>query len=120
MDLKLDKANHDLAVESGDLVLIGGAEDVAQSQNIGLRFWLGEWFLNQLEGIDFLGRVFGKGKSPLIRDAEIKAAILEDERDQVAEILEYNTTLDRASRSLLVQYRAKLADGSEIENSVEL
>lgn len=58
MDLALDQ-DGDLAFSGGDLVLITGAEEVAQRIRIRLRLFRGEWFLDEGAGVPYFERILG-------------------------------------------------------------
>ena len=49
----------DLRLSGGDLVWISGVEEVAQRIRSRLRFFKGEWFLNQREGTPIFQSVLG-------------------------------------------------------------
>lgn len=59
LDLKLDD-DDDLVVEGDDLALVEGVEGTKQAVKIGLRFFLGDWFLDESDGIPFFERIFIK------------------------------------------------------------
>lgn len=107
IDLKLD-ATHDLALEDGDLALIDGPEQVAQSVDLSIRIWEGEWFLDRRIGIDYRGKVFGKNTHPVIRDAEIKSEILNVE--EVEEFSNYTAEVT-SDRGLFVDYALATNEG---------
>ena len=50
----------DLAFSAGDLVLVRGTQAIAQEISIRLKFFLGEWFLDILAGVDYLNQVHTK------------------------------------------------------------
>lgn len=60
-DLALSVSSHDLVfAENGDLIIISGAEQVAQQIKCKLRFWLGEWFLDSRKGVPYLDNILVK------------------------------------------------------------
>ena len=61
MDLQLTASS--LAMTNGDLVLVDGIDAIAQDLTTRLRFFLGEWFLDQGMGIDFYGKILVKNPS---------------------------------------------------------
>lgn len=71
-DIKLDNA-YDIAIENGDLVLVDGANEVAQSAGIRLLFIQGEWFFDYTKGVPWLDGMFSMATS-----YEQKAKILKD------------------------------------------
>lgn len=64
MDIKLNPDTHDLALgRNRDLVLIDGAEQIAQQIEITLLTFLGEWFLDTTFGVPYLERIMVKSPS---------------------------------------------------------
>lgn len=67
-DFALD-ATGDLDVSGGTLHAVYGREAVAQEVRIGVRFFLGEWFLDTRIGIPYFTDIFRKNPNlGLIRD----------------------------------------------------
>lgn len=60
MDFKIDTATGDIDLSTNDLVLLDHIEAVAQHLRIRLRFFLGEWFLDQRVGIPYVEKILGK------------------------------------------------------------
>jgi hypothetical protein len=55
IDIKLDPMTHDLALsKTNDLVLIDGAERIAQQIKVTLLTFFGEWFLDTTFGVPYL------------------------------------------------------------------
>lgn len=48
----------DLALKNGSPYFIEGPDYIRQKLSVRFRFFLGEWFLNQLEGVPFFRDVF--------------------------------------------------------------
>ncbi len=59
-DLALDFDSWDLELENNDLILIDGAERIAQQILITLRFFYGEWFLDLTDGTPYLEEILVK------------------------------------------------------------
>lgn len=59
-DIQLENNYTDPQIEAFDLKL---DDDIVQRVTVHLRFFLGEWFLDTRRGLDWYGRVYGKGKS---------------------------------------------------------
>lgn len=114
MDLKLDSQG-DLAIESGDLVILSGVDAIAQHLKIRLRFFLGEWFLNLDEGIPYFERVFVKSPNiPEIR-ALYRRAILTT--PGVATIDDLTVDFDGSSRVLSVTFAGETDTGEPLDFS---
>lgn len=110
IDLKLDD-NADLAVDTGELELVDGIDEIAQGVAIALRSVKGEYVLDRREGLDLFGRVLGR-QDEEIRDAEIKREILA--RPGVDELVEYTATVDDATRELAVSFVARAELGATL------
>lgn len=108
IDLKLD-ANHDLALENLDLVLVDQAEQVRQQLLIKLKLWVGEWFLDTEFGTPYLQQILGKQLTLSGAVAAMRASIMEVEG--VQSLTEFNYNFDRAARTLRVQFVANTPFG---------
>lgn len=59
--------SQELVFTNGDLVIAAGIDAIRQHLMIRLRFFLGEWFQNRDEGIDYYGKILVKNPDiPLI------------------------------------------------------
>lgn len=98
-DLLIDQTANALVFRNGDLVLTTpGVEDVAQRLALRLGLFLGEWFLNTRDGTPWREQI-------LVRPAvlpDIRAILLNRIATckGVAEVLQFDVTLDRATRRL--------------------
>lgn len=117
-DYALDH-NGDLALEvradgSKDFYLVRGADAIAQRLFIRFRFWQGEWFLDEREGMPYLSHVLGKNREPKILRALFRKVIVTV--PGIRDVTDLNVSLDRRTRTLTVgEFRARLADGSQID-----
>lgn len=84
-------------------------QDVAQRLQIKLRTFLGEWFLNTEVGVPYLQQIFGKGRKKSTVDIIFQTLILEEE--DVLEIVDFNSTLDAATRAYSLSFRVRVAAG---------
>lgn len=110
IDLMLDD-NADLSVDTGDMQMITGVDEVAQGVAIALRSVKGEYVLDRRAGLDLFGRVLGRQDAE-IRDSEIKREILA--RPGVDELLEYEAKVEDKTRELFVSFVARAEDGSDL------
>jgi hypothetical protein len=110
-DIKLDLATGRLDLSSGGLELTYGAHAVAQSILIRIRTFLGEWFADRSQGVDYFGRIFVKGPTPDVIRAELREEILDTEG--VSSVPTMTLDLDEASRNLSVDTSAE-SDYGEI------
>lgn len=95
-DIQLDASNNlDMAYDS---------EAIGQHVRQRLKFWQGEWFLDETVGVDWLRYALGLQMAEFVRqiaEAEIKRVILDT--PGVSDILEIETGFDRAKRTLEVR-----------------
>jgi hypothetical protein len=101
----------DLHLATGDFVWTSDlAVEVAQRLRVRLRFFKGEWFLDQREGTPWFQEVLVKGAS----DAAIRAIFSRVVRTcpGVAALNQLSFTVDAAIRELALDFTAKLEDGS--------
>lgn len=103
-DLALDNKTHDIAINQYDGLLIGNAERVAQQMKIVLLEWLGEWFLDSRDGIDYLGYILVKNPNMSHIKSILTTALLAV--DGVASIDSMTFDWDRSNRQLAVTYAA--------------
>lgn len=76
IDIKVDD-NDNIVLENGDIAIVKDIEEIEQSLKIRLQMWLGEWFLDESLGLDFLGKIRKKNYSLQEVDKEIKRVIIE-------------------------------------------
>jgi hypothetical protein len=97
IDLAIDPATGDLAFDDlGELVLVDGADAVAQEIQTRLRWWRGEWFLDTSRGAPYLESILVKG----VTEATVRA-ILKGEIEAVpgvARVRSMVVSIDRATR----------------------
>lgn len=104
MDIKL--IGGDLDLSTGDLVLIDGPESIAQHLRIRLRFFLGEWYLDQRVGIPYFQTIFLKGaKYDVIREIFRKAIV---NTPGVIEVLNLELEYIDTERLLRVTFDARV------------
>lgn len=101
----------DLDLSSGGLALTTSlAQFTAQKIDEGFQFFLAEWFLNQREGMPYFRHVIGrKPDLPLLESLFLKAL---RSRPGVASVLRFGVDFDRKTRTLQVDFAAKLSDGT--------
>lgn len=99
--------DNDIQIDNNNLTLIGGREEIAQILRQRLRVFLGEWFLDTREGIDYYGEILKKAPDPGQVDALFKNEILTS--PGVIELIEFN--LDIEGRQLQLSFAARTEDG---------
>ena len=98
----LSDATGDLAVVNGDFALVADAAAVVQGIAIRVKMVLGEYWLDEEVGVDWIGSILGKGRDPLVVRSLIKDAIAST--PDVTEVVDVGFTLDAATRSATVSY----------------
>lgn len=106
--------NNDIQIDNNNLTLIGGREEIAQVLRQRLRVFLGEWFLDTREGIDYYGDILKKAPDPGQVNALFKNEILTS--PGVIELIEFN--LDIVGRQLTLAFSARTKDGIITFNEV--
>ncbi len=106
--------------EPGDLWLNDGgdaevttvlAEEVAQRLHVRFRFFRGEFFLDLTEGTPWFERIFVKAPPDRVIRSVLSSVIRGTEG--VAELTQLSYEITK-TRQLLVNFRAKLVDGSNL------
>jgi hypothetical protein len=77
---------------------------LAQRIENALKLWLGEWFLEPLEGIDWIDLLEAKPANLAEIERVVRATIEAD--PAITNIIEYDQTFTRATRSLLITFTA--------------
>lgn len=114
-DLKLDNTSGDLVV-TDDVQLVGDSDAVRQAVWIGLRFFQGEWFLDESVGIPYFTRVFVKNANAYEVRQYVRLAILDaPDVDSVTKLV---LTSDNARRTLGATFTAKMLDGTALSEEV--
>jgi len=108
-DLALNKKTHDIIVDNNDGILIGNAERVAQQMKTTLLEWLGEWFLNSQEGIDYINYILVKNPNLRHIQSILTTALLAI--DGVSSIDSMSFEWDRENRQIAVTYTATTVYG---------
>lgn len=113
-DIQLDN-NGDLDLSTGSPQLVTGANAVAQNLRIRLRFFLGEWFLDQRLGVPYFEQILGrKLKQPLVQEI-FKQVIVTT--PGVEELLAFALTFDGRTRQLSLTFRVRALSGDVIDFS---
>lgn len=110
-DFLLD-SNHDLAFVNGDLVIATGLDAIRQHLMIRLRFFLGEWFRNRKEGIDYYGRILVKNPNTSLIAALLSRVVRET--PGVSSVDVFDLTYVPADRRLTVSFTAVCDTGATL------
>lgn len=107
----------DLALENGDLLVLGRTPTTRvqyMRQKIAARFkfFTGEWFLDEREGVPYFRDVFVKNPNlDLIRSLFLR---LLRETPGVLDVQEFKVTYDQRARTITFEFRAKVSDGEVV------
>ncbi|ADE87500.1 hypothetical protein [Deep-sea thermophilic phage D6E] len=99
----------DLVFENGDVVMVDGDEELAQSLETIFRTRKGEWFLNEQFGLDFEPFLTKRFDETMATDAIAEAAA-QEERIQRIE----NISFRREGRKLYVELTLVKSDGQTL------
>ena len=103
IDLKLNE-NYDLDIVDGDLVLVSGADEVAQSAGIRLLHIQAEWYYDYTLGIPWLDNMFTVATSYEQKTKIIKDTIMGT--PGVNQILTFNFGIDPVLHEALIEFTA--------------
>jgi hypothetical protein len=108
LTLKIDPATHDITFdENNSMVMIGGAETVAQCVRVTLESFLGEWFLDTEHGTDY-EQIVGDGEGD--PETIIRAAVFQEGNVQYIDDL----SVARQGREIAVTLSGRLKDGTPL------
>lgn len=107
MDLKISGGS-DLVVDNGDLVLVDGVESISQHLRIRLRFFKGEWFLDERIGLPFYDSILVKRPNLDVVRSILREAIVTCPGVEALETLDLD--FDATTRQLSVELVA-VAEG---------
>lgn len=110
LTIKLDDTG-DIVLASGQLQMVAGPEEIAQSCRLILGVQKGEWFLNPELGIDH-NKFLGKGVSRDEMQDEIRAGLLQEPRIQTVDTINFD--FNRQLRQLIVSFTATGTNGEII------
>lgn len=108
-ELAMDPVTGDLAIP---VHVVTGADAVIQKYRQRVRFFRGEWFLDQRLGVTYLQTIFIKAPNQIFVDAVFRAVL--EGTPGVATVDAFSTILDRPTRTLFQDFQAHLVDGSTV------
>ncbi len=118
MDLQIDETTRDLVLLNDELILLDGNAAIAQHLRIRLRFFLGEWFLDQRVGIPYFQRLLGeKPSEPAIRSI-FRQAILGT--PGILELTDLVIDFNGTNRVLSIRFNATTTVGEVLVFDEEL
>lgn len=104
-ELALDVATGDLAIP---VKLLKGADAIAQRIRTRFRFVKGEWFLDKRLGVPYFDYILIKNPDPVLVSAIFRRVLMTT--PGVKQVKRFTATLDKATRTLTVDFEALLND----------
>lgn len=117
-DLLFDFSTGDIAIVNGGFDTSKGIQSVAQALRIHLRFFLGEWFLDEGVGVPYFQQIFTKAPNLPLIESIFRSEILSV--PGVGAIDSLNMLFDRASRRATVTFKVRTDWGELIADSLEI
>lgn len=103
--------------KSGNLEMVDGKDEVAQSVEMILTTNEGEWFLNEEFGLDY-DTLTSKGQTPKDIKYLIREAVYKDER--IEEVVFTKLDIDSSKRHIDVALKLKTDDNQVLELGVSV
>ena len=113
-DLEIDPDTNDLILAGGDLVLVKDVAGIRQEAEIRMGFFLGEWFLDQTQGVPYFQDIFVKAPNLTAIKTILTDAVLETQG--ISSLTSLELDYDRSARKLSVVWSA-LSDLNELIES---
>jgi hypothetical protein len=101
-----------LTVRNGELVLVTGEEAIEQQLRLRLKFFLGEFFLDELQGIPYYREVFIKNPNLQLLRSIFTQAILSTPR--IASVDSLELSIDGETRTLNLAFVATMDTDEEL------
>lgn len=119
-DIALSRLDHDLvlkqveadpdSVPKYDLILVDGADAIAQEIKIRLKTFLGEWFLDITHGVPYLESILIKGPRESVVSSMLRGQILAV--PGVSNVQSMQLDLDNMTRILTVNFECDTVEGT--------
>ena len=118
-DLKLEPNSNNLTITNLSLQLTSNvSEYVSQKIRILLSFFLGEWFLDNSEGIPYFDSIFVKNPNLVQVGNFLKKKIISVEG--VKKLTSFTLTADNDNRRLELVFSMDLSDGTPLDETLVL
>ncbi|AKG05517.1 hypothetical protein AAV35_012645 [Salimicrobium jeotgali] len=101
----------DLVMKDGDITLIEGTQEIAQSLYIALATFKGEWYQDEELGVE-RSKLLGKVTEPQVRSAVIESIGRET---RVATIESLSIDTDPKDRKVYVSFKVRTIEGEVLE-----
>jgi len=110
MSLKVFKVeNNDFVYQDGKLVTLTGVDALSQILKNRLAVWLGEWFLAETFGIDYINLFNQKNFLEKRFRIIVRNALLADSR--VQKIVNLDVSLDGSTRTITADFTVETSEG---------
>lgn len=118
-DILVDPVTRRFALTaSGDLAMVSGAESIAQAVRQKLKLFLGEYYLDETQGMDWWNTVLVKNPNLAAVRTLIRSAI--EEVPGIRAVITFNLDFAAATRQLGVEFKASTDTGELIVSSFSL
>lgn len=102
-DLKIDAITGDMVLTEGDFEWVTGIDAIEQDIRTAFLMFLGEWFLNEVDGIPYHQSILGtKTSMPVVREIFRRQLLL---IPGVLDVLEITATFNNQTRKVTVRWR---------------
>ena len=116
VDLKIDKLTNELVI-TDDVAFSTGIEAVEQGLRLRLNLFVGDWFLNEAEGVDYYGEILGQKFNEVRVRGAVRPVILA--APGVSELLSLSAQYDGTTREVTIAWQVKTIFGdTPIEDSL--
>ena len=106
---------------TGDMALpvrmLRGIEAIAQRIRVRFRWFKGEWFLDQRQGVPYFEDILVKAPDPILINFIFRRVLLSI--PGVKAVAKFSAVLDRATRILTVDFEAVLDDNTVLTATAE-
>ncbi|MFX0205162.1 MAG: hypothetical protein ACFFDT_04190, partial [Candidatus Hodarchaeota archaeon] len=110
-DLMLNETDYNIAISNYDAqITVDTSRYVSQKLRIKLKHVLGEFYRDKTKGIDWFGEIAKKSPDIDLIEDIFKAEIMEI--SEVSEITDMELTYNNNTRTLTVEFKLTLVDGS--------
>lgn len=118
IDIELDQLTGSILLEDFDFKLIDDTNQIQQNLLIRLKFILGEWYLDILQGIPYFEDFFIKNPNQIRIESVLKSEIFDTEG--VVELLTFTSAYDDALRKYSANFAVRTISGETLEFEEEL
>ena len=117
-ELALDPLTGDLLIQNGELVILEGAEALAQRIAVRCKTFLGEWVFDTTLGTPWFQNILGTRRREALVQQILRKRVADTEG--VAGVLELQVNINTSNRLATVTGRVLAEDGSEVPVSFEV